>query len=143
MAIGAASITQKWCVAASSHKDKATTAKTMGGSNANKGWNTRTWGCGMAKLVYCNDSNLCENNYYYALATEFVSNPPNSLPAYHIGITDSCANDFYFAPDAPVTNYKPHTPTIGVHMANSCIKCSVASATLALAPSLPSTAMAG
>jgi hypothetical protein len=24
----------------------------------------------MANVVYCNDSNLCKNNYYYALATE-------------------------------------------------------------------------
>jgi hypothetical protein len=30
----------------------------------------------MAKVVYCNNSNLCKNNYYYALATEFVPNPP-------------------------------------------------------------------
>jgi hypothetical protein len=58
------------------HKDNATASNTIGDSNANKGWNTCTWRCGMANAVYCNDSNLCKNNYYYALATEFVPNPP-------------------------------------------------------------------
>jgi hypothetical protein len=30
----------------------------------------------MANVVYCNNSNLCKNNYHCALATEFVLNPP-------------------------------------------------------------------
>ncbi len=30
----------------------------------------------MANVVYCDDSNLCKNNYYYALATEFVTISP-------------------------------------------------------------------
>ena len=30
----------------------------------------------MANLAYIDDSNLCKNNYYHALATEYVPNPP-------------------------------------------------------------------
>jgi hypothetical protein len=30
----------------------------------------------MANVVYWDNSNLCKNNYYYALATEFVPNRP-------------------------------------------------------------------
>jgi hypothetical protein len=61
---------------AASHKDNASASNTMGGGDANKGWNTHTRRCGMANVVYCDDSNLCKNNYYYALVTEFVPNPP-------------------------------------------------------------------
>jgi hypothetical protein len=30
----------------------------------------------MANLAYIDDSNLCKNNYYHALATEYIPNPP-------------------------------------------------------------------
>ena len=30
----------------------------------------------MANLVVIDNSNLCKNNYYYALASEYVPNPP-------------------------------------------------------------------
>ena len=91
----------------------------------------------MANVVYCNDSNLCENNYYYALVTEFVPNPPPTLPAHHTGNANSSSNGHYFVPDAPVANYNPQAPTVGVHVANGCPKRLVASATLASATALP------
>jgi hypothetical protein len=88
----------------------------------------------MANIVYCN--NLCKNNHYYTLATEFVPNPPPMLPAHHTGIADSGSNWHYFAPDAPVANYNPQAPTVGVCVANGHSKCLVASATLASATAL-------
>jgi hypothetical protein len=91
----------------------------------------------MANIVYCNNSNLCKNNYYYALATEFVPNPLPTLPAHHAGITDSGFNGNYFAPDAPVANYNPQAPTVGVHVAIGHPGRLVASATLASATALP------
>jgi hypothetical protein len=94
-------------------------------------------------IVYCNDSNLCKINYYYALVTEFVPNPPPTLPAHHTGIANSSSNGHYFVPDAPVANYKPQALTIGVCVANGCPKCLVASATLASATSLPPAASLG
>ena len=63
--------------------------------------------------------------------------------AHHTGIADSGASGFYFAPDAPVVNYNPQAPTVGVRVANSFPKCSVASVTLALASYLPPAAMLG
>jgi hypothetical protein len=125
------------------HKDNATTSNTMGGSNANKGWNTHTRWCGMANVVCCNNSYLCNNNYYYALLTQFVQNPPPALPAHHTGITDSGGSGFYFVLNAQVANYKPQAPTVGVHVANGRPKCLVASATLALASSIPPPALLG
>jgi hypothetical protein len=68
----------------------------------------------MANVLYCNDSNLCNINYYYALAIEFVPNPPPTLPAHHTGIADLGSNWHYFASDAPVTNYNPQALTIRV-----------------------------
>ena len=68
--------------------------------------------------------------------------PPNILPS-HTGIADSGATDFYFAPNAPVTNYNPQAPPVGVRVANGRPKRSVASATLASVPSLPQAAMSG
>jgi hypothetical protein len=68
--------------------------------------------------------------------------PPNILPS-HTGIADSGATDFYFAPDAPVTNYNPQAPPVGVRVANGRPERSVASATLASVPSLPRAAMSG
>jgi hypothetical protein len=97
----------------------------------------------MANVVYCNNSNLCKNNYYYALATEFAPNPPPSLPAHQTGITNSGSNGNYFALDAPVANYNPQAPTVGVRVANGCLECLVASATLASATTLPPAALSG
>jgi hypothetical protein len=91
----------------------------------------------MVNVVYWDNSNLCKKNYYYALATEFVPNPPPTLPAHHTGIANSGSNGHYFAPNAPVANYNPQAPTVGVNMANSCPECLVASATLASATALP------
>jgi hypothetical protein len=68
--------------------------------------------------------------------------PPNILPS-HTGIADSGATDFYFAPDAPVTNYNPQAPSVGVRVANGRPERSVAIATLASVPSLPRAAMSG
>jgi hypothetical protein len=99
----------------------------------------------MANIVYCDNSNLCKNNYYYALATKFAPNPPPPpmLPAHHTGIPNSGLNGNYFAPDAPVANYNPKAPTVGVRVANVCPKCLVASATLASATALSLAALSG
>jgi hypothetical protein len=97
----------------------------------------------MANFVYCDNINLFNNNYYSALASEYVPNPPPTIPAHHTGIADSGANSFYFAPNAPVANYNPQAPTIRVRMANGCPECSVASATLASASAFPAAAMPG
>ena len=97
----------------------------------------------MANLAVTDNFNSCKNNYYCALASEYAPNPlPNILPS-HTGIADSGASRFYFAPNAPVTNYNPLALTIGVRVANGLPKRSVASATLALASSLPRVAMSG
>jgi hypothetical protein len=48
-----------------------------------------------------------KNNYYYVLATEFVLNPPPTLPAHHTGIANSGSNGHYFTPDSSVANYNP------------------------------------
>jgi len=89
------------------------------------------------------DSNLCKNNFYYALTSESVPTPAPKILPHHTGIADSGASGFYFAPDAPVTNYNPQALAVGVRVANGQPKCSVASATLASAPSLPQAAMSG
>jgi hypothetical protein len=86
---------------------------------------------------------LCKNNYYYALTSESVPTPPPNILPSHTGIADSGATDFYFAPDAPVTNYNPQAPTVGVRVANGLPERSVASATLASVPSLPQASMTG
>jgi hypothetical protein len=91
----------------------------------------------MAKLAVTDNSNLCKNNYYYALASEYVPNPPPHIPPSHTGIADFGASSFYFAPGAPVANYNSLFPTIGVHVTNILPERSVASATLASASSLP------
>jgi hypothetical protein len=97
----------------------------------------------MVNLAFIDDSNFCKNNYYHALATKYIPNPPPTTPAHHTGITNSGASGLYFAPDVPVTNYNPQAPTVGVRVANGHPKCSVASATLASASSLPPAAMVG
>jgi hypothetical protein len=97
----------------------------------------------MATLAITDNLNLCKNNYYYALTSESAQNPPPNILPSHTGITDSGATDFYFAPDAPVTNYNPQAPTVGVRVANGRPERSVASATLSSVPSLPQAAMTG
>ena len=97
----------------------------------------------MANLAVTDDSNLCKNNYYYALASEYVPNPSPNIPPSHTGIADSGASGFYFAPNAPVANYNALAPTVGVRVANGRPEHSVASATLASASSLPQAAMSG
>ncbi len=91
----------------------------------------------MANIVCCDNSNLSKNNYYYALATEFVPHTHPTLPAHHTGIADSISNGHYFVPDAPVANYNPQAPIVEVRVANSCPKRLVTSATLASATMLP------
>jgi hypothetical protein len=97
----------------------------------------------MATLAITDNLNLCKNNYYYALTSESAQNPPPNILPSHTGIADSGATDFYFAPDAPVTNYNPLAPTVGLRVANGRTECSVASATLSSVPSLPQAAMTG
>jgi hypothetical protein len=97
----------------------------------------------MASVFYCNNSNLCKNNYYFDLVTDFFSNPPPTLPAYHTGIANSSSNRHYFVPNPPVTNYNPQATMVGVRMAGSHPKRLVASATLALATALPPEALPG
>jgi len=97
----------------------------------------------MASLAITDNLNSCNNNYYYALTSEYTPNPPLDILPSHTGIADSGANDFYFAPDAPVTNYNPQAPTVGVRVANGRPERLVASATLALFPSLPQASMTG
>ncbi len=94
-------------------------------------------------LVTTDDSNLCKNNYYYALTSESVPIPPPNILPSHTGIADSGATDFYFTPNAPVTNYNPQALPVGVRVANGQPERSVASATLASVPSLPRAAMTG
>jgi hypothetical protein len=77
------------------------------------------------------------------LTSESVPTPPPNILPSHTGIADSGATDFYFAPDAPVTNYNPQAPPVGVRVANGRPERSVASATLASVPSLPRAAMSG
>jgi hypothetical protein len=97
----------------------------------------------MANLAVTDNFNLCKNNYYYALASEYVPNPPPHVPSSYTGIANSGASSFYFAPNAPVANYNSLAPTIGVRVANGLPERLVASATLALASSLPRVAMSG
>jgi hypothetical protein len=97
----------------------------------------------MANTVYCNYSSLCKYNYYYALGTELDPNTPPMLPAHHTSIADSSSNGHYFVPDAPVANYNPQAPTIGVCMANSYPECLVANATLVSATTLHLAALLG
>jgi hypothetical protein len=97
----------------------------------------------MANIVYCNNSNLCKNNYYYVLATELAPTPPPAIAADHTGVADSGLNEHHFTPDAPVANYNPQAPTVGVRVANGGSKCLVASTTLASATALPLAALSG
>jgi hypothetical protein len=96
----------------------------------------------MANLVYCNNNNLLKNNYYFALSTTPACNP-TKLHSSHTGITDSGASGFYFAPGAPVSYFNLQASAVGVRVANNLPEQSVASATLASAPSLPPALMQG
>jgi hypothetical protein len=96
----------------------------------------------MANLVYCNDNQLLKNNYYFALSTTPTCNP-TQLPSSHTIIANSGASGFYFAPGALISNLNLQGPAVGVWVANSLPEISVASATLASAPSLPPAAMQG
>jgi hypothetical protein len=59
----------------------------------------------MANVVYCDNSNLCKNNYYYTLATEFVPNPP---PLSYRLITQTLLIP---APVATTSRLMPQSPT--------------------------------
>ena len=96
----------------------------------------------MVNLVYCDNNKLLKNNYYFALSTTSASNP-TQLPSSHTGIADSGASGFYFAPGMPVANLDPKAPTVAVWVTNGLPEKSVASATLASAPSLPPALMRG
>ncbi len=97
---------------------------------------------GMANVVYCSSNDLYKNNYYSALAPPSSCNPTH-LPSYHTGIADSGASSFYFWSSAPVANLNQEAPTVCVRVANGLPERLVASATLALVPSLPPAAMKG
>ncbi len=100
----------------------------------------------MNSVLAVTDNSL-KNNYYYALSTDFTSNPPKSssqsLPLSHTGIADSGASGIYFARNAPVSNLNPTAPTVAVRVANGLPVISVASATLASVSALPLTALQG
>jgi hypothetical protein len=126
------------------HMDDATSTNTMDGSNADKGWNSRAWGCGNANLVHCDIINLCKHNYYYALLIESAPTPPSTFPHQHTGITNSGSSGFYFSCGTPIANYNPRALTIGITVANRrCPERSVASATLASVSALSSAMMMG
>jgi hypothetical protein len=97
----------------------------------------------MVNLAIIDNFSSCKNNYYYALTSESVPNPPPNIQPSHTGIADSGATDFYFVPDAPVINYNPQAPTVGICVANGRPKRLLASATLASVPSLPQASMTG
>jgi hypothetical protein len=96
----------------------------------------------MANLLYCNNDKLLKNNSYFALSTTPACNP-TKLPSSHTGIADSGTSGFYFVPGAPVSNFNPQAPAVGVQVANGLPEQSVASVTLASAPSLPPAVMQG
>jgi hypothetical protein len=64
----------------------------------------------MANVVYCKNSNLCKNIFYYALATEFVPNPPPTLPAHHTGIADSGSKWSLLCARCPSRQLQPPGP---------------------------------
>jgi hypothetical protein len=96
----------------------------------------------LANVVYRDTNDLCQNNYYYALSTPSNCNPTN-FSTSHTGIADSGASGIYFASNAPVGNLNLMAPSVGVRVANGLPVRSVASTTLASAPSLPPTAIQG
>jgi hypothetical protein len=94
----------------------------------------------MANVVDENSNDLFQNNYYYALSS---SCNPTDLSPSDTGIANSGSSGIYFAPNAPVSNLNCRAPTEGVQVANGFPEKSVASATLASAPSLPQALMLG
>ncbi len=92
--------------------------------------------------VYCKNNKLLKNNFYFALSTAYASNP-TQFPSSHTGIADSSASGFYFAPNVPTANINFRAPAIGVQVANGLPVRSIASATFAFVPALPSAAMPG
>jgi hypothetical protein len=60
-----------------------------------------------------------------------------------MGIVNFGSSSFYFSCGTPIANYNPRAPTVSVTVANGCPKHSVASATLASVPALPSSTMSG
>jgi hypothetical protein len=96
----------------------------------------------MANLVYCNDNQLLKNNYYFALSTTPTCNP-TQLPSSNTSFANSGASGFYFAPGVPVSKLNLQAPAMGVWVANGLPERSIASASLASAPSLPHAAMQG
>jgi hypothetical protein len=96
----------------------------------------------MVNVVYCSSNDWFKNNYYSTLATPNSCNPTH-FPSSHTGIADSGASSFYFLSSAPVANLNPDSPIVCVWVANGLLERLVASATLALVPSLPPAAMQG
>jgi hypothetical protein len=96
----------------------------------------------MANAVYFKNNELLKNNFYFAVSTASAS-IPTQLPSAHTGIADSGARGFYLAPNAPVANINSRAPATGVQVANGLPVRSIASATLASVPSLPSAVMHG
>jgi hypothetical protein len=94
----------------------------------------------MANVVYCSSNDLFNNNYNSSLATPNSCNPTH-LPSSHTGIADLGASSFYFSSSALVANLNPEPSTVCVRVANGLPERSVASATLALVPSLRPAAM--
>ncbi len=86
---------------------------------------------------------MCKNNYSYALSFESAPTPPSTFPHQHTGIANSGSSGFYFSCGAPVANYNPRAPTVGVTVANGCPEHSVASANLSSVSALPSATISG
>jgi hypothetical protein len=74
---------------------------------------------------------------------ESAPTPPSTFPHQHMGIANSGSSGFYFSCGAPVANYNPRPPTVGVMVANWCPEHSVASATLASVSTLPPSMKSG
>jgi hypothetical protein len=74
---------------------------------------------------------------------ESAPTPPSTIPHQHTGIADSGSSGVYFSCGAPVANYNPFAPTVGITVANRCPEHSVASATLAFVSALPPATMLG
>jgi hypothetical protein len=86
---------------------------------------------------------LCKNNYYYTLATEFVSHPPPlcfQLITQALLIPAPMGTTLCPMPQLP---NNPQALTVGVRVANGHPEHSVASATLASATALPPAALSG
>jgi hypothetical protein len=60
-----------------------------------------------------------------------------------MGIANSGSSGFYFSCGAPIANYNPCAPTVGITVANGCPEHSVASATLDSVSTLRPAMMSG